>query len=158
MLYLSKEPESTKYKKTNHQKAKIDSNNVKLLLIMDTSDTVISELTDKICLLYNNLFAQVLQISSKNLQNDYIDLLEYKYSNFYNERILLDESFITNMVNFLNEKEIIKLKRSKYKIIGIQFKTARKVDITLQAEKLIVKYLRYHLTPKTSLDAEKLLK
>jgi hypothetical protein len=63
---------------------------------------------------------------------------------------------VSNLINFVNEKSIIKQTRENYKKYQIEFKTAHKIQISIQTERTIITYPRYLLIPKTSEDLQRL--
>ncbi|MDR2199205.1 MAG: hypothetical protein LBR53_07120 [Deltaproteobacteria bacterium] len=122
---------------------------------MDEPRQVADEIIYKINTLYNCLYDNIVNkynyISFTNINEieDYIN-------NFCAKKFDLDVDFLSNSISNIDEKQIIKHIRDIYKIININFKTVRKVPITIQTENFPITISRYFLSPKTSHDAQRL--
>jgi hypothetical protein len=70
---------------------------------------------------------------------------------------IIDANFIGKVIENLNEAELIKVTRLRYKELGINLKTNWRSPITIQTESSKITFRRYMLSPISADDKAKLL-
>jgi hypothetical protein len=106
---------------------------------------------------YCNLKDSIIKLSNEIQIYPTISQVEQLYTDLKSKIYLIDNDFLSDIINNLDESKIIKLTKEKYAINGIKLKTNVKVPQTLltDSNKIVVK--RYLLIPDTQEDRNKLL-
>ncbi|MDR0697120.1 MAG: hypothetical protein LBF68_06305 [Christensenellaceae bacterium] len=111
---------------------------------------------------FTNKFIDIYEIMQKNicLNSDpmtlfpTIEQIERYYAEMSLQRDVLEDELLSNIINEVNQRKVIKIYKNLYKEKGINLRTNRLAEITIQTEYRKVLIKRYLLSPISMTDKQ----
>jgi hypothetical protein len=122
-----------------------------------TRDNYCQGHVDNITASYCNLDNAIRQLANEPQLYPTISQIENLYTDMKSKIYQIDNDFLSDIINNLDESKIIKSTREMYNIHGIKLRTNVKIPLTLLTDSNKIIINRYVLIPDTKEDRKKLL-